>query len=54
VRIDVRQDPGIRYPSPPNRAWIVEQTYPQSGAFVPPLDARSETIVSPGDPCCPY
>lgn len=53
VRIDVRQDPGIRYPKPPNRAWIVEQAYTEPGVFRPPLGDRRETIMAPANPCCP-
>ena len=54
VRIDVRQDPGIRYPAPPNRAWIVEKSLPQGGPFVQPLGNRRETIMTPANPGCPY
>jgi hypothetical protein len=54
MRIDVRQDPGMRYPCPPNRAWIVERTYSQGGPFIQPPGDRRETIVTPADPCCPY
>jgi hypothetical protein len=50
VNIDVRQDPGFSYPKPPNHAWIVEQTSPGMGAFLP-AGQRHETI-TPGDADC--
>jgi hypothetical protein len=51
MRIDVRQDPGMSYPSPPNRAWIVEQNFPGGGAYVPPASNYREIISDPGSPC---
>jgi hypothetical protein len=52
MRIDVRQDPGIGYPAPPNRAWIVEKASTRGFPFVRPLGDRRETIMA-GDPGCP-
>lgn len=51
VRVDVRQDPGLSYPSPPNRAWIVEQNSAGPGVFTQPLGDRREKIVPPA---CTY
>jgi hypothetical protein len=50
VNIDVRQDPGFSYPRPPNRAWIVEQTAPGLGAFLP--SGQQREMITPGDADC--
>ena len=53
MRIDVRQDPGMSYPKPPNRAWIVEQSFVAPGTFQPSINDQREVITDPG--CqCPY
>jgi len=54
VRIDVRQDPGISYPQPPNRAWIVEQTSAGPGVFHQPPSEKHQTIVPAVNPYCGY
>jgi len=51
MTIDVRQDPGMSYPKPPNRAWIVEQSFVGPGTFQPTMNDRREVIVDPSYPC---
>jgi hypothetical protein len=47
MRVDVRQDPGLSYPTPPNRAWIVEQNSTGMGVFTQPMGDKRERIVPP-------
>ena len=47
--IHVRQKPGLSYPAPANRAWIVERTQDGPGLFTQPLDDRREMIVPAAD-----
>jgi len=51
MRIDVRQDPGMRYPKPANRAWIVEQSFVDPGTYGPTMNDRREVIMDAGCPC---
>jgi hypothetical protein len=51
MRIDVRQEPGMRYPAPANRAWIVEQNFPCPGTFQPTINDHREIIADPGCEC---
>lgn len=52
VRIDVRQDPGISYPKPANRAWIVEQPATNGpGWFRQPAEDRHQSFNADGTPC---
>ncbi len=54
VKINVRQSPGFTYPKPANHAWIVEQTNPGVGAFLPPLGDRHQVIRPEEEPCIEY
>ncbi|OHB82811.1 MAG: hypothetical protein A2V98_14815 [Planctomycetes bacterium RBG_16_64_12] len=54
MRIDVRQDPGMSYPTPPNRAWIVEQAGPAGAGSFHAAGERHETIVPAADPYYTY
>jgi hypothetical protein len=53
LRIDVKQVPGMSYPKPANRAYILEQTFPGLGANCPPLRNPEEPI-TPGGEACEY
>lgn len=54
VAIHVRQQPGMSYPTPANRAWIVEQACDTPQVFNQPINDRSETIAPAADPYRPY
>jgi len=51
MRIDVRQDPGMSYPKPANRAWIVEQSFVAPGTYQPSVSDMREVIVDSGSSC---
>ncbi len=53
VRIDVKQVPGMSYPGPADRAYMLEQRFPGLGANRQPLLDRGETI-TPGGEACEY
>jgi hypothetical protein len=53
LRIDVKQVPGMSYPRPANRAYVLEQTFPGLGANSPPLRYPEEPI-TPGGEACEY
>ena len=56
VRIDVKQEPGIKYPEPANRARIVERTDAHGGVLTQPLSDRREVLGGQppiGAPPCP-
>lgn len=44
VRIDVKQEPGLSYPSAPNHACIVEKTLPGPGLFTQPLKEHCQVF----------
>ncbi|MGA2619252.1 MAG: hypothetical protein ABSF26_16715 [Thermoguttaceae bacterium] len=55
VRIDVKQKPGLSYPVPANRAWIVEKASPSPGITPQPMAERHQAIgtgvAAPAAPC---
>ncbi|PQO43126.1 hypothetical protein [Blastopirellula marina] len=47
VNIHVKQKPGLSYPTPPNKAWIVEENVTHAPAFGQPHADRREYMPSP-------
>jgi hypothetical protein len=51
LEVDVKQVPGLSYPKPADRAYIVEQTFPGPGTNRQPVGNRAELILPNGGAC---